>query len=89
MKSPTDHFLYYTSNGELAGVRRGAWKLLLEPGELYHVEHDVSEQWNVAEKAPELVAELRALALQHDADITASARPVRTVAETVFEPRKP
>jgi len=87
--SPTDHFLYYTSHGELAGIRRGPWKLLLEPGELYQVEHDVSEKWNVAEQHAELVAELRALALAGDAEITENARPVLHVEEMVFDPKRP
>ena len=86
--SPTDHFLYYTSKGELAGIRRGPWKLLLNNVELYDVEQDVSEQWNLAEDHPEMVAALRDMALQHDAEITAEARPVRKVAEMAFDPRR-
>ncbi len=88
-KSLTGQFLYYTAKGELAGIRRGAWKLLLEAGELYDVEQDVSERWNVADGHPALVAELRALALASDARITAEARPVRTVTELCFDPTKP
>ena len=87
--SPTSQFLYYTSNGDLAGIRRGPWKLLLEPGELYDVEQDVSEQWNVAEQHEDLVAELRTLAMDLDARITAEARPVRTVEAMAFDPNKP
>ena len=108
--SPTSHFLYYSSKGELRGVRRGPWKLLFPPppasdsdqpkvangqgepqpaDQLYHVEHDVSERWNVASQHPDLVQELRALAEAHDARITSEARPVRVVEETVFDPRRP
>ncbi|MBK8980618.1 MAG: sulfatase [Planctomycetes bacterium] len=87
-QSPTDAFLYYASRGELAGIRRGAWKLLLEPGELYHLEHDIGEQRDVAARHPELCAELRALALERDAAITAAARPEAHVEELVFDPRK-
>ena len=32
VESPTASFLYYTSRGELAGIRRGRWKLLLGTG---------------------------------------------------------
>ncbi|MCP3914710.1 MAG: sulfatase [bacterium] len=88
-ESPTDDFLYYTSKGKLAGIRSGPWKLLLEKSELYHVEHDVSEKWNVADQHIELVEELRARARERDAAIEATSRPVRTVTEIVFDPVKP
>ena len=84
--SPTSSFLYYTSRGELAGIRRGRWKLLLEPGTLHDVESDVSEQWDRADRHPELVAELRALAIERDAAIAAAARPVLEVEETIWDP---
>lgn len=87
-KSPTAHFVYYTSNGKLAGVRRGAWKLLLEGG-LFHVEHDVSEQWDRSKQQPDLVTELTALAQAADAEITAAMRPVRRVEAKLFEPKLP
>jgi len=86
---PERPFLYYTSHGELAGIRRGPWKLLLEPVGLYHLEHDVPERRNVAEEYPVLVEELRGLASSLDEEITANARPVRRVKETVFDPHRP
>jgi arylsulfatase A len=84
----TPPFLYYSKDGELAGVRRGPWKLLLGPGELYHLEHDVSEQRNVAGDFPSEVAELEALARALDDGVSATARPTRTVEERLFDPRK-
>ena len=87
--SPTEHFLYYTSKGDLAGIRRGPWKLLLAKGELFHLEHDVSEQWNLAGQNAELVAELGTLAREMDATITAEARPTRAVEAMAFYPTKP
>ena len=63
--------------------------MLLGPGELYHLEHDVSEKWDLAEENRELVAELTALARDLDAEIVANARPTRTVAELAFDPRNP
>lgn len=92
--SPTDHFVYYASNGTLAGVRRGPWKLLLHVGEpkrpaLFHVERDISEKWNVADEHPEIVEELRALAEASDARITAESRPVLTVPERFWNPERP
>ncbi|MCK5941009.1 MAG: sulfatase-like hydrolase/transferase, partial [Planctomycetes bacterium] len=85
--SPTEQFLYYKSKGQLAGVRRGPWKLLLDKGELFHLEHDPRENWNVAGQHEELVAELRQVAATLDAEITANARPTRKVTATRFDPR--
>ena len=93
-RSPTEQFLYYTSNGDLAGIRSGPWKLLLGPtepnnAELYDVEQDVSEKWNVADEHPELVTRLHDLAVELDLRITAEARPVRTVEAMAFDPNRP
>lgn len=85
--SRTEHFLYYTSRGKIAGVRRGPWKLLLKEG-LFHVEHDVSEQWDISKQHPELVAELTQLATDADAAITKSMRPTRTVEAMMFDPKR-
>ena len=82
-------FLYYTSRGELAGIRRGAWKLLLESGELYQVEQDVSEVRDLAEKQPDLVLELQALALELDAEVSANARPTASTEQLLFDPARP
>lgn len=89
-------FVYYTSRGRLAGVRRGRWKLMLydlqekqEVTRLFDVEVDVSEQWDLAEEEAELVEELRALATRLDAEISEQARPRGRSAELVFDPRHP
>ncbi len=60
--SPRTEFLY--SQGSLfEAVRHGPWKLRIggrEPEiELYHLDRDPSEMYNVAERYPERVAELR------------------------------
>ncbi|MFO1053069.1 MAG: sulfatase [Planctomycetota bacterium] len=88
-RSPTHQFLYYSSKGDLAAIRRGPYKLMLANAELYDVEQDIGEQWNIAEQHADLVAELKALAEKLDADITAEARPVRRVEETAFDPVDP
>jgi len=88
-RSPTEHFLYYKPRGELAGVRRGPWKLLLDKSELYHLERDPRENWNVAKKHPDLVTELQQLALDLDDEITTNARPTRKVQALRFDPTKP
>lgn len=90
-KSASDTFIYYTSRGELAGIRKGPWKLLFAGNEakggpfLYQLEHDISEEWDQAKKQPEMVEELKALAIKLDEEITANARPTRKVEETLWE----
>ncbi len=84
--SPTDAFLYYTAQGDLAGIRRGKWKLLLEPGTLYDLEVDISEKWDLAEQHPRLVEQLRIEALARDTLLTSQARPIRTVEHPLWDP---
>ncbi|MEM1449775.1 MAG: sulfatase [Planctomycetota bacterium] len=81
-------FLYYTSRGALAGIRRGPWKLMLESGALYHLERDVGEKRDRSEQNDELCEELRALAVGLDEAITRDARPHLKVAETLFDPAR-
>jgi arylsulfatase A len=80
--SPRKEMFYWT-NAELHAVRSGPWKLhtkMREPvnygkavipskPELYHVERDISEKFDVAEQYPEIVAELQALMTKHRSDI--------------------
>lgn len=75
--------MFYWTNAELHAVRFGPWKLHLkqrEPvnyskevtlasPELYHVERDLSEAHNVADKYPEVVERLLKLSADHQADI--------------------
>ncbi len=84
--SPNDAFLYYTARGELAGIRAGRWKSMLEAGTLHDLEVDVAEQWNVAEKHPEVVERLRRRAVELDATIASGARPVLEVPEPLWDP---
>jgi arylsulfatase A len=81
-RSPRREMFYWT-RGELHAVRSGPWKLhvkMREPinygravvpdkPELYHVERDISEAYNVAEQHPEIVDRLLALLKEHQADI--------------------
>ena len=81
-------FLYYSSHGVLEGIRQGPWKLLVklprqnrntkkpQPPEilLFNLEEDLGEKENLAEKHPEVVAELQKKMKDLDAEITASAR---------------
>jgi arylsulfatase A-like enzyme len=61
-KSPRECFFYYL-RGRLEAVRRGRWKLHCARGgselcELYDLESDVRESVNLADRHPEVVAEL-------------------------------
>ena len=61
-KSSPDGRLYWEHTGN-AAIRRGGWKLVRDyPGdwELYDLEHDRSEQNDLAAQEPTLVRELRA-----------------------------
>ena len=92
-QSASDTFLYYSARGDLNGIRKGPWKLLFNGKEakeeggtaLFHLDIDISEKWNVAKKQPELVEELKALAIKLDEEITTNARPTLKVAETLWE----
>ena len=80
--SPRKEMFYWTQ-AELHAVRFGPWKLHVKmrepinygravvPGkpELYHVENDISEAYNVAGQHPEIVAQLLAIFEAHQADI--------------------
>jgi uncharacterized sulfatase len=80
--SPRQEFYYWT-RGELHAVRSGPWKLHVkmrepvnygrevvpEKPELYHVERDISEAYNVADQRPEIVERLLAMTKAHEADI--------------------
>ncbi len=79
--SPRKEF-YYWNRGLLHAVRSGPWKLHfiqrepvnygrvaeMKTPELYHLEHDISEAYDVAESHPEKVAELTDLADRHRGD---------------------
>ena len=80
-KSSRTEFHYWKS-AELCAVRSGKWKLhfviqdpvtywkktKLEKPELYDLESDISEKYNVADQYPEIVTQLIAMAETHEAD---------------------
>ena len=80
--SPRKEMFFWT-NAELHAVRVGPWKLhvkMREPvnygkeviptsPELYHLEKDVSERFNVAAKHPQIVSQLLEQIAAHQADI--------------------
>ncbi len=80
--SPRQEMFFWT-NAELHAVRSGPWKLHIkqrepinyskpvippEP-ELYHLEVDISEKFDVAEQHPEIVSRLMQKLKDHEADI--------------------
>lgn len=80
--SPRNEMFYWT-NAELHAVRSGPWKLhvkmrepinygrevVLAQPELYHIERDISEAYNVADQHPEIVQRLLTMMKDHQADI--------------------
>lgn len=81
--SPRQEFFYWT-RGELHAVRVGPWKLhikarepvnyhrqiTLERPQLYHLEYDISEKYDVADSHPDIVQQLLTRVDQHMASIT-------------------
>lgn len=74
--------LFFYGPRELHAVRSGPWKLHIRTSSqtgiqhfggklplLFHLEHDPSEEWDLAEKHPEIVAELQALIDAHLAEV--------------------
>lgn len=84
-KGPRSSFYYWSTKAELSAVRSGKWKLhlqksdpvlywnpteTLEHPELYNLDADVSEKYDVAQKNPAIVAQLKEMAQKHKLDIT-------------------
>ena len=83
--SPRTDF-YYWAFSELHAVRSGPWKLHvqqrepvhygniaeMEGPELYHLEADISEKYNVYDAQPEVVAKLESLMTNHLEDVKGS-----------------
>lgn len=83
--SPRTNFYYWSTKAELYAVRSNKWKLHLqqsdpvlywnltvplEAPELYNLDADVSEKYNVADKNPAIVEDLKRMAREHELDIT-------------------
>ena len=80
-KKPSPHrkvgYFYYRG-GRVAAVRRGKWKLHTrsKTPSLYDLESDISESKDVASANPDVVAGLKKLAAEYDADLKANSRPI-------------
>ena len=83
--SPRKEFIYYSSHGELAGIRIGEWKYLAHPTPkngkteknpaLYNLNSDLSETTNLSSQHPEIVAQLETRMRNADQEITRNTRP--------------
>ncbi|MDA7867891.1 hypothetical protein N9A62_02725 [Akkermansiaceae bacterium] len=86
-KSPRNEFIYYTSRGDLEGLRQGKYKLLIkknrrqknQPADranimLFDLKADLGEKNNLAEEHPEIVAKLGIRMQELDAEITKNQR---------------
>ncbi|MBU4459612.1 MAG: sulfatase, partial [Verrucomicrobia bacterium] len=74
---PRSEFFFYSDVGRLDAVRSGPWKLRTvgQGRELFNVETDVSERFNVATNHADIVARLAARMAEFDADLSAHIRP--------------
>jgi len=82
-ESPREEFVYYTSRGQVEGIRQGDWKVLVKKRRgqttepqifLFNLNKDVGEETNRAGEHPEIVNRLRSRMEELDAEITANAR---------------
>lgn len=88
--SPRNEMVFYSSKGDLHGLRQGDWKLRIETKrkknskakipsttttELFNLADDISESKNLAESMPEKVEALRKRMKELDDEITANIRP--------------
>lgn len=71
-------FYYYSQMGEIEAIRQGPWKLFKkgEIIELYNIEEDISEKYDLASEYPDLVKKLIDELKKFDEELTRSARPV-------------
>ncbi len=77
-KEESKPFLYYSSKGELQGIRKGKFKLLIIENDtfLFDLESDISEAYNLAERLPEKAIALKKIMLEFDANLTRNKREV-------------
>jgi arylsulfatase A len=95
--SPRDVMFFYRGV-QLYAVRKGPFKAHFitrtgygaakpekhDPPELYHLGHDPSEKFNVAEKHPEVIAEIRKVLEAHQAAL----KPGKPQLEALIQPEK-
>ena len=74
---PGRPFFYYSSHGNIEGMRKGPWKYLKKRDEifLFNLEEDISERYNLAEKYPEKVNEFSTSVKAFDEEMNKEMRP--------------
>ena len=81
--TPRKEFLYYTSRGDLEGIRSGKWKLLRKKPRnkkqdetimLFDLSEDLGEENNLASEQPAIVARLSSNMMKLDQEIEKNAR---------------
>ena len=81
--TPRKEFLYYTSRGDLEGIRSGNWKLLRKKPRnekqdetimLFDLSEDLGEENNLASEQPAIVARLSSNMMKLDQEIEKNAR---------------
>ena len=99
--SPPDRTFFYFRGSVLEGVREGEWKYRLsrqtdsleqipegtEPvPELYHLELDPSERYNVARQHPEVVVRLRAKMAELEREVAVGSGTIAAAVEVPSVP---
>lgn len=91
--------VYYYLGEQLFAIRKGPWKMhfktltpyvgeqavVHDPPLLYHLDRDPSEQYTVAEKHADIVAELKQAAEQHLATVKAVPSLLEDIDQSYFE----
>jgi arylsulfatase A len=77
--SPRDTVFYYGASGFIA-VRRGKYKAILNenPAQLYNLDEDPSEKFDLAATRPEVLDELRRLAEEHKKTVVPVKNQINT-----------
>ena len=78
---PQQPFYYYSNRGILEGVRNGALKLIERDGglQLYNVEVDISEEYDLSQQQPDNVKRLRSMMQEFDEKLEKEMRKVGTL----------
>ncbi|MEM7783632.1 MAG: sulfatase [Planctomycetota bacterium] len=90
-ETPRDELIFYSSQGNLEGIRKGDWKYLAQKPRrrknqkakqpqvstfLFNLANDIGEQNDLKSEHPEIVKRLIGRMIEADDEITANARPV-------------